>query len=396
MAKKKASADRAPDGVTGNAKVPIAFFSPVSIILRFLFRERFMIFLGLGFLGVESPSKILTTRTFGSSGGLAAVKEVSPVKLFSDKLRDHKELESRWAVLREARVEYFRGKDFVELLNKFPELKDILKDERPEDDDPETIGNLLLKRKLVLRCERVEQIFSEDDAFFAWNYERRRPMWQIILSFLVPVVTLACCLFPIFPHWCKLAVLYFCLAFLALIFGVLFARWAIFGIMWIFFGKRIWFLPNILAEEASLSELFKFWPEKSKEDDVPPKKTTRLAFALLTAASLWVVLHHAPDEAARSRYHKKVSNIIDDVLEWKPNLAALTGNSAEKVVINETLQNETAASESFSEDLVEPDTQTADGLLDDVIEDSSLQEETGSPGEAEDPVKGSKEHDVEL
>lgn len=53
MAKKKASADRAPDGVTGNAKVPIAFFSPVSIILRFLFRERFMIFLGLGFLGVE-------------------------------------------------------------------------------------------------------------------------------------------------------------------------------------------------------------------------------------------------------------------------------------------------------------------------------------------------------
>lgn len=96
------------------------------------------------------------------------------------------------------------------------------------------------------------------------------------------------------------------------------------------------------------------------------------------------------------RYHKKVSNIIDDVLEWKPNLAALTGNSAEKVVINETLQNETAASESFSEDLVEPDTQTADGLLDDVIEDSSLQEETGSPGEAEDPVKGSKEHDVEL
>ncbi|BFI32083.1 translocation protein SEC62 [Marchantia polymorpha subsp. ruderalis] len=368
MAKKKASADRAPDGVTGNAK--------------------------------------------------AAVKEVSPVKLFSDKLRDHKELESRWAVLREARVEYFRGKDFVELLNKFPELKDILKDERPEDDDPETIGNLLLKRKLVLRCERVvrtlrprkkklskwparielfpEQIFSEDDAFFAWNYERRRPMWQIILSFLVPVVTLACCLFPIFPHWCKLAVLYFCLAFLALIFGVLFARWAIFGIMWIFFGKRIWFLPNILAEEASLSELFKFWPEKSKEDDVPPKKTTRLAFALLTAASLWVVLHHAPDEAARSRYHKKVSNIIDDVLEWKPNLAALTGNSAEKVVINETLQNETAASESFSEDVVEPDTQTADGLLDDVIEDSSLQEETGSPGEAEDPVKGSKEHDVEL
>jgi len=31
--------------------------------------------------------------------------------------------------------------------------------------------------------------------------------------------------------------------------------------------------------------------------------------------------HHAPDEAARARYQKKVSNIIDDVLEWSPKLA---------------------------------------------------------------------------
>ncbi|KAL3686688.1 hypothetical protein R1sor_012997 [Riccia sorocarpa] len=352
----------------------------------------------------------------------AAGKEVDSVKSFADKLREHKEFESRWAVLLEARVEYFRGKDFVELLNKSPELKDALKDERPADDTPEAIGNLLLKRKLVLRCARVvrtvrpgkkklskwparielcpDQVFSEDDAFFAWTYERRRPLWQTILSFSVPIVTLACCLFPIFPHWCKLAVLYFCLAFLALIFGVLFARWAVFYIMWIVLGKRVWFFPNILAEEATLSELFKFWPEKSKGDETPPKRTTRLAFALLTAASLWVVFHHVPDEAARARYHKKVSNIIDEVLVWKPNLAALTGNSArENINANETAPSDSGAAES-SADAVHPEPhqllEDSDALQEDLIENSSLQEESGVRGEVEDPAKPGKDHDADL
>jgi translocation protein SEC62 len=68
-------------------------------------------------------------------------------------------------------------------------------------------------------------MFSEKDSFYAWTFERRRPLWQTVLSFLVPVVTLACCLFPVFPHWCKLGVLYLCLAFLTLIFGVLICKY---------------------------------------------------------------------------------------------------------------------------------------------------------------------------
>ncbi|KAK9133797.1 hypothetical protein Scep_013325 [Stephania cephalantha] len=31
-------------------------------------------------------------------------------QIFAEKVRDHKGLESRWAVLQETRVEYFRGK----------------------------------------------------------------------------------------------------------------------------------------------------------------------------------------------------------------------------------------------------------------------------------------------
>lgn len=290
-------------------------------------------------------------------------KEVDSVKTFADKIRDHKELESRWAVLQDTRVEYFRGKDFATLLENHAELKGLLGSDLVSRESEDEIGNLLLKRKLVIRCDRVvkaprpgkkklskwparlelfpEQTFSVDDAFFAWTFEKRRPMWQTVLSFLVPIVTLACCLFPVFPHWCKLIVLYVCLTFLSAIFSILFLRLAIFGFLWILLGKRTWFFPNILAEEATLTELFWFWPEPKKEDEKPPKWTARLAFALGTGLIVWFCVHHAPDEAARARYQKKVSNIIDEVLEWSPKLA-LSGKQEEGLSMhNETQRNET-------------------------------------------------------
>lgn len=74
-------------------------------------------------------------------------------QLFAEKVRDHKDLESRWAVLQETRVEYFRGKDFVTLLRKLPELKNIL--ESDSSLEVEDIVNVLLRKNLLLRCDRV-------------------------------------------------------------------------------------------------------------------------------------------------------------------------------------------------------------------------------------------------
>lgn len=275
-------------------------------------------------------------------------KEVDPVRVFAERVRDHKELDTRWAILQEARVEYFRGKDFITVLRAHPELIKPLGIEAAIEDVEIDIGNILLKRKLIVRCDRVsktprpgksklskwpgrieidqEQMFSETDSFYAWTFERRRPLWQTVLSFLVPVVTLACCLFPVFPHWCKLGVLYTCLAFLTLIFGVLILRAAIFTVFWLILGKRIWFLPNILAEEATLSDLFHFMPDL-KDEEPPPKWSTRIAFAAVAGVLIWFVVVHGPNEQARARYQKKASNIIDDILTWKPQaLSVFTGN----------------------------------------------------------------------
>ncbi|CDY37329.1 BnaA01g25490D [Brassica napus] len=259
-------------------------------------------------------------------------------QLFAEKVRDHKGLESRWAVMEQARVEYFRGKDFVNFIKNHPECKEVLEEDK--DLDTEDIANVLLEKNLLVRCDRVtktlrpgkkklstwpahleifreDQAFSETDAFFAWTFEKRHPLWQTLLSFFWPVLTLAICLFPVYPHRCKLIVLYSCAGILLMILSLLFVRAVAFGAMWILLGKRVWFFPNILAEEATLKEL-----------------------------------RHAPDEAARARYQRRMSNIIDDVLEWSPKLA-LSGlmENQPPVNITEAANNSSdAASPDYTEE----------------------------------------------
>lgn len=76
-------------------------------------------------------------------------------------------------------------------------------------------------------------------------------------------------------------------------------RATIFGVLYIILGKRVWFFPNILAEEATLGELFRFCPKKDEEER--PKWTARLFYAVVAVMVILLLRHHAPDEAARAR-----------------------------------------------------------------------------------------------
>ncbi|KAL1332645.1 hypothetical protein HN51_061429 [Arachis hypogaea] len=335
----------------------------------------------------------------------AAKKDVFQV--FAEKVRDHKDLVSRWAVLQETRVEYFRGKDFVSFMKNHPELKDVL--ESDKNLETEDIANTLLAKNLLVRCDRVvktvrpgkkklstwpahleifpEQVFSENDAFFAWTFVKRHPLWQTLLSFFWPVLTLAICLFPVYPHRCKLLILYSCAGILFLILSLLLIRAAMFGVLYIILGKRVWFFPNILAEEATLRELFRFWPKKDEEER--PKWTTRIFYAILAVLFILLLRHHAPDEAARARYQKRVSNIIDDVLEWSPSLALSGMMDKQQNVSNATgssdptsQPNRTAGEHSAPPDGDEDDintsaeqynTEVIDNNIDDASEDDKHQ-----------------------
>ncbi|GBG92067.1 hypothetical protein CBR_g54322 [Chara braunii] len=302
----------------------------------------------------------------GQSGGKAAVKgkkakkdDEDPFKSLGDKIRNHKDLESRWAVLRERRVEYFRGKDFANFIRHHSEIVDaaIELGTRTKESLPsgltseEQVASLLLRRRLIIRCDRVnkvprpgkkrlsswprrldlhgEQLFTEDDGFFAWTYDRSTTLLQTLMSFLVPVLTIGICLFPVFPYWFKLGVLYTCLTFLGVIFSLLTVRGLVFGILWVLLGKRIWFFPNILAEEASFAELCRFLPDGKKDEDPPPKWTERVLVALLVCGAVWLFVHHAPDENARAKYSRKAKDKLQEWLEWNPSYGMLAGNKTE-------------------------------------------------------------------
>ncbi|KAG0455583.1 hypothetical protein HPP92_024875 [Vanilla planifolia] len=260
-------------------------------------------------------------------------------QVFAEKVRDNKQLKSKWAIMQETRVEYFRGKDFQKFLIEHPEALEVLGPDK--DLDAEDIINTLLRKSLIIRCDRVvktvrpgkkklsswpghleihlEQAFAKEDAFFAWTFMKRRALWQTILSFLWPLVALAMCLFPVYPYQVKIVVLYSCAGALLFIVTLLLIRAAIFGALFIILGKRIWFFPNINAEETTFRELVRFWPKK--EEGESPKWTSRLFYAIISVLLILLLRHHAPDEAARARYQSKVSNIIDEMLEWSPKLA---------------------------------------------------------------------------
>ncbi|XP_042451580.1 uncharacterized protein LOC122036347 isoform X1 [Zingiber officinale] len=306
-----------------------------------------------------------------------AFKKNTPGKdvfqLFAEKVRDNKKLESRWAIMQETRVEYFRGKDFTVFLRNYPEVKEILAYDK--DLEVADIINTLLIKNLLVRCDRVlktvrpgkkklsswpahleihsEQVFSENDGFFAWTFMKRRTLWQTILSFLWPLVALAVCLFPVYPYQCKIVVLYACAGALLFLVTLLLIRGAIFGILYIILGKRIWFFPNINAEETTFRELIRFWPKKDEEE--PPKWTSRVTFAIGTALIVVLLRHHAPNEAARARYQKKVYNIIDDVLEWSPKLALSGMMEKQHPLVNGTETNFTKEENQSAntEDLVQ-------------------------------------------
>ncbi|PKA59948.1 hypothetical protein AXF42_Ash016006 [Apostasia shenzhenica] len=275
-------------------------------------------------------------------------------QLFAEKVRDNKQLKSKWAIMQETRVEYFRGKDFVVFLKDHLEVKEILGPDK--DCEAEDIINTLLGRNLIIRCDRAvktvrpgkkklsswpvhleihnEQVFSKDVAFFAWTFMKRRALWQTILSFLWPLVALAMCLFPVYPYQVKIVVLYSCAGALLFIVTILLIRAAIFGALFIILGKRIWFFPNINAEETTFRELVRFWPKKDEGE--APKWTSRLFYAIVSVLVILLLRHHAPDEAARARYQTKVSNIIDEMLDWSPKLAISGMLEKQQPVVNAT------------------------------------------------------------
>ncbi|KAK8559721.1 hypothetical protein V6N13_016457 [Hibiscus sabdariffa] len=216
-------------------------------------------------------------------------------------------------------------------MKNHPELKEIIESDR--DLETEDIADILLQKILLVHSDRVVKTVRPG--------KKKLSSWPAHLE-IFPVSPLFCVTLKIkcLPETNALS----SSGFIHIL--TLFAetmRAAIFGAAWIVLGKRVWFFPNILAEEATLRELFCFWPKKDEEER--PKWTARLFYAIFAVLVILLLRHHAPNEAARARYQKRMSNIIDDVLEWSPSLA-LSGMMEKQTVVNATEDNNKFSNES--------------------------------------------------
>ncbi|GJM84921.1 hypothetical protein PR202_ga00635 [Eleusine coracana subsp. coracana] len=250
-------------------------------------------------VGSIFPGSVSARGLVSLAWGLYLIQDKSAPKkdvyqLFAEKVRDNKQLESRWAIMQETRVEYFRGKDFVTFMKNHPEVREILGPDK--DLEVEDIVNTLLTKNLVIRCDRVMKTVRPG--------KKKLSSWPAHLEIHHHLASVTELQQDTGGNQAKL---------------INTLRAAIFGILWVLLGKRVWFFPNINAEETTFRELVRFWPEKDEAER--PKWTSRLFYALVAVLVILLLRHHAPDEAARARYQKKVSNIIDDVLEWSPKLA---------------------------------------------------------------------------
>jgi len=162
------------------------------------------------------------------------------------------------------------------------------------------------------------QRFSEDD-FYAWTYERPTSPLVYVFSALAAMGVILVCLFPVAPSWFKAGVVYFLAALLSLILLTLALRAAIAAASYIGTGRTVWVLPNALADDKPLSELFTPLvavdePTVSGTKARVVHYVTRIGLALVLGGLTYVLYTHSPGKDTVRRNAFKYRDEIFDML----------------------------------------------------------------------------------
>ncbi|GFH11475.1 uncharacterized protein HaLaN_06976 [Haematococcus lacustris] len=131
----------------------------------------------------------------------------------------------------------------------------------------------------------------DEDAFYAWKYERPTSMWYYLGIGAIPVVVIAACLFPLAPWWARVALVYVLSGLLVLLMGVLVLRYTVFGIVWVLSGSSLWIFPNLMSDQ------------------------TRAVTGCLCGAMLWLLASHSPDMAHLKDDAEKAHDWMVDYLK---------------------------------------------------------------------------------
>merc|ERR1712141_25805 len=124
--------------------------------------------------------------------------------------------------------------------------------------DAKQIAEKKKKRKIRLDMH-LEQIFLDSTDAFVWIYDPT-PWYYWAGGAVIVLVTIAVCLFPLWPPWMRLGVHYLSIAaagFLVFIIGLAVVKYIIFAILFaLSAGKlKFWIFPN-LTEDVGFLESF--------------------------------------------------------------------------------------------------------------------------------------------
>ncbi|KAK9806919.1 hypothetical protein WJX72_007432 [[Myrmecia] bisecta] len=295
-----------------------------------------------------------------------------PFKALTDTLRAKHGVPWRGAVLEDRRVDYFRGKDLIAYFKDHPaKIGNFVNQSKPQDEQVIELAEVLLRKGLLVKGNRmfkkpkpgkkrlskwpkklvpVRELTFTEDAFYAWTYDRPASPWLWLGSGLLILVVIGFCLFPLAPNKVKLGVVYCSASLLILIVSTIVVRALLAAVTWISLGKSLWIFPNLLSDEAGLTEAF--WPLVSFEEPEEGKETHwvyRAAVGGGLLASCWLVYSYAPDKGA---VRDEVSRAHDQFMEYlnlhDTGREKLAGNVTEGLQQNQT-QHEQSAHSSAGE-----------------------------------------------
>merc|ERR1711988_819806 len=150
-----------------------------------------------------------------------------------------------------------------DMLKNKKKKKENAADQETDDgnkSDAKQIAEKKKKRKIRLDMH-LEQIFLDSKDAYVWIYDPT-PWYYWVGGTAIVLVTIAVCLFPLWPPWMRLGVHYLSIAaagFLVFIIALGIIKYIIFAILFaLSAGKlRFWIFPN-LTEDVGFFE--SFWP----------------------------------------------------------------------------------------------------------------------------------------
>jgi len=151
------------------------------------------------------------------------------------------------------------------MLSKSKKKKKDNKDteqETEDNDNSKSDATASKKKKRKIRLDmHLEQVFMDSTDAYVWIYDPT-PWYYWVGGALIVLVTIAVCLFPLWPPWMRLGVHYLSIAaagFLVFIIGLGVLKYVIFALLFVLSaGKlKLWIFPN-LTEDVGFFE--SFWP----------------------------------------------------------------------------------------------------------------------------------------